>query len=140
VIGCGAVAASMIPRRAVSHSFKHGNISIGHAWALPSSMGEGQVFMPLLNAGTSVERLVTARTDNAAVVELRRNNHYSDPPEDAFELAPMKPFPMRPTAYHLRLVGLQRPLRVGDLFNMVLDFEVAGEVDIEVYVETAPGD
>jgi periplasmic copper chaperone A len=140
VIGIAICAAVVRARHAAGHSSKHGDIAIGHAWALPSTLNEGQVFMPLLNSGKSVERLVTARTDIAAIVELRRNNHYSDQAEEAFVLLPFKPFPMRPTAYHLRLVGLQQPLLVGRRFNMVLDFELAGEADLEVHVEGAPGD
>jgi copper(I)-binding protein len=96
--------------------------------------------MPLLNNGSSVERLVAARADIATLVELRRNNHYSDPAEDSLDLLPRRPFPMRPTAFHLRLVGLQRPLLIGDRFNMVLDFELAGEIEIDVDVEAVPGE
>jgi copper(I)-binding protein len=47
---------------------------------------------------------------------------------------------MRPTARHLRLVGLRKPLKMGDRFRMILDFLNAGEVEIEVMVEEKPGD
>jgi periplasmic copper chaperone A len=123
-----------------AHSVIHADLLIGHSWALPSNLNEGQVFMPILNKAAKVDKLIAARTDFAATVELRRNNRYSDPAEEAFVLPPNKPFAMRPTAFHLRLVGLQRPLRLGDRFNMVLDFENAGEAGVEVYVEASPGD
>jgi periplasmic copper chaperone A len=127
-------------RPAESHSYMLSNLLIGHAWALPSSLAEGQAFMPILNKGPKIEKLLSARMDFAATVELRRNNRYSDPPEQAFQLEPNRPLPMRPTGFHLRLIGLQRPLRISDHFNLVLDFELAGETSVEVYVETAPGD
>jgi copper(I)-binding protein len=55
-------------------------------------------------------------------------------------LEPGKPVPMRPTGRHLRLVGLNGPLVLGNRFSLVLDFLNAGEVEIEAYVEAKPGD
>ncbi len=47
---------------------------------------------------------------------------------------------MRPTATHLRLVGVKQPLKLGDRFKIILDFLNSGEVEIEVFVEEKPGD
>jgi copper(I)-binding protein len=47
---------------------------------------------------------------------------------------------MRPTARHLRLIGLSKPLAAGDRFLLVLDFLNAGEVEIEVVVEAGSGE
>ena len=55
------------------------------------------------------------------------------------KLDPDKPLPMRPTARHLRLIGLTKPLAAGDRFLLVLDFLNAGEVEIEVVVEAGSG-
>jgi copper(I)-binding protein len=71
---------------------------------------------------------------------LRLNNRYDDPPLTAIALDPKKPVPMRPTARHLRLIGLKQPLNKGDRFNLILDFLNAGETTIEVIVEEKPGD
>lgn len=128
------------PTSALAHSLKHGNIAIGHAWALPSAISDGQAFMPLFNDGKDDDALVAARTDAAAFVELRRNARYDDPAETQFELNPGKPLAMRPSARHLRLVGLTKPLEIGDRFSLVLDFLKAGEVELECHVERAPGD
>ena len=46
---------------------------------------------------------------------------------------------MRPTATHLRLVGMRQPLKLGDRFKIVLDFLNSGEIEIEVFVEEKPG-
>lgn len=123
-----------------SHSLKWGDIKIGHAWALPAVFGvDGQVFMPLFNAGKTPDSLIAARSSMAGIVELRTNNRYDDPPAKEFSLEPAKPLAMRPTAYHLRLMGLRKPLKLDDRFFIVLDFLNAGEIEIEVYVETKPG-
>ena len=123
------------PIAAQAHSFKLGAINIGHAWALPSQQTDGQVFMPILNTGKAADSLVGARSDAAGLIELRKNNRYDDPPLKEFVLEPGKPFPMRPTAYHLRLVGLSKPLVKGDKIKIMLDFLNAGEIEIEVHVQ-----
>ena len=40
---------------------------------------------------------------------------------------------------HLRLIGLTRTLKAGDRFDMILDFQKAGEVTVEVIVEDGSG-
>jgi periplasmic copper chaperone A len=128
------------PAAAQAHSFKHGNIAIGHAWALPSQQTDAQVFMPLVNNGEEPDSLVAARTPAATLVELRPYNRYDELPMKEFVLDPHKPFPMRPTARHLRLVGLTKPLLKGDVFSLVLDFLNAGEIEIEIRVADSAGE
>jgi periplasmic copper chaperone A len=128
------------PSVAMAHSFKVGAINIGHAWALPTTQQDAQVFMPLLNTGSVQDSLVAARTDIASLVELRPNNKYDDAPLQAFVLDGGKPFAMRPTSKHLRIVGLAKPLVKGDRFKIVLDFLNAGEIEIEVHVADKPGE
>ncbi len=125
---------------AQAHSLKLGDIKIGHAWALTAEVAvDGQVFMPLFNAGKIPDSLIAARSSMAGTVELRTNNRYDDPPAKEFVLEPAKPLAMRPTAHHLRLVGLRTPLKLDERFSIVLDFLNAGEIEVEVYVETKPG-
>jgi periplasmic copper chaperone A len=124
-----------------AHSYEAGAIKIGHAWALPAPMGiDGQVFMPLLNTGTEPDSLVASRTDMASYIEIRAHNKYDILPLKEFYLEPGKPLAMRPTSKHLRVVGLNKPFVLGDKFMLVLDFLNAGEVEVEVHVEHAPGD
>ena len=131
--------AMIVPAVAQAHSFKLGDIAIGHAWALPSQQNDGQVFFPLANQGTERDELVGARSDICSVIELRQNNRYDDPALKSIALDPKKPVPMRPTARHLRLIGLKQALKVGDRFTVILDFLNAGEIEIEVFIEEKPG-
>ena len=134
------LAGLLLPTIAQAHSFRHGNIAIGHLWALPSQQNDAQVFFPLANRGTEHDELVAARSEICTTTELRQNNRYDDAPLTSIALDPKKPVPMRPTARHLRLVGLKRPLLIGDHFKIILDFLNSGEVEIDVIVEPAAGD
>jgi periplasmic copper chaperone A len=130
-----------LPATARAHSYTHGAIAIGHAWALPSEIsGEGQAFVPIVNMGKKPDELLAARSSVCTQIELRRNNRYDDPPLSSFVLEPGKPLPMRPTARHLRLMGLKGPLLLDQRFTVILDFLNAGETEIEFHVEKTPGD
>lgn len=134
----GLVACPAIAR---AHSYRLGDIAIGHAWALPTEVsGEGQAFVPLVNNGKAADELVAARSSVCGAIELRRNNRYDDPPLASFVLEPGRPLPMRPTARHLRLMGLRAPLVLDQRFTIILDFLNAGETEVEFHVENAPGD
>ncbi len=123
-----------------AHSYKVNGIAIGHAWALPAEQGvSGQVFMPIVNQNAEADALIAARGDICATIQLRKNARYDDPPEEQFDLPPGKPLPMRPTARHLRLIGLKQPLVKGDEFSLVLDFRLAGEIEVTVNVEDKEG-
>lgn len=137
----GLAGALCGPATARAHSYRAGDIAIGHAWALPARVSrEGQAFVPLVNEGTATDELVAARSSICGTIELRRNNRYDDPPLTSFVLEPGKPLPMRPTARHLRLMGLEGPLVLGQSFTIILDFLNAGEAEVAFHVEDAPGD
>lgn len=133
------LAVAVAAPRALAHSFKLGEIAIGHVWGLPSETPETQVFAPLSNRGQEADELVAARSDICSMIELRQNNRYDDPALTAIALEPGKPVAMRKGARHLRLIGLTRPLKVGDRFDMILDFQKAGEITVEVIVEDGSG-
>ncbi len=136
---CATLPLLLLPSAASGHSFKHGTIAIGHAWALPVQHGDGQLFFPLLNKGSEADALVAARSAICSHIELRQNNRYDDPPLQSIVLEPRRPVPMRPTALHLRLVGMRAPLVLDDRFPLILDFLKSGETLIEVMVEEKPG-
>lgn len=137
----GLAAAAAWPAAARAHSYRLGDIAIGHAWALPAQVSrDGQAFVPLVNDGKVADELVAARSSVCGAIELRRNNRYDDPPLTSLLLEPGKPLPMRPTARHLRLMSLRDPLILDQHFTIILDFLNAGEMEVEFHVENAPGD
>jgi len=133
-----AISAAFSPA-ALAHSYKVGQIAIGHVWGLPSELTETQVFVPMSNRGQEADELVAARSPVCSMIELRQNNRYDDPALKSIELQPGKPLAMRKAARHLRLIGLSKPLKAGDRFEMTLDFLKAGETVVEVIVEDGAG-
>lgn len=136
----GLAALALGAPRAQAHSYKVGSIEIGHAWALPSGASEAQAFCPLFNGGEAPDELTGAHSSICTRIELRRNNAYDDPPLGSFVLDPGRPLAMRPTARHLRLVGLQGPLALGQRFTVILEFRNAGEAEVAFHVEKTPGE
>ncbi len=138
ILGLGALALGA--RQAQAHSYKVGDIEIGHAWALPSEGTEAQAFCPLFNSGPAADELIAASSSICTRIELRRNNTYDDPPLSSFVLDPGRPLALRPTARHFRLMGLQGPLPLDQRFTVILAFRNAGEAEVEFHVEKTPGD
>ena len=134
-----ALIASLfaLPRLARADSVTHGAILIGPAWALPADHGDGQLFVPLRNAGRRPDALIAARSGICSLIELRRNSRYDDPPLDRIALEPEQTVPMQPTDRHLRLVSLRYPLKAGENLAVTLDFLFAGEVEIAAAVRAA---
>ncbi|MBC8035720.1 MAG: copper chaperone PCu(A)C [Rhizobiales bacterium] len=132
--------ALLAPATVQAHSTKLGHIAIGHSWAPPSQQADGQVFFPIVNNGTTPDELIAARSEICSLIELRENNRYGEAALKSITLEPGKPAAMRPSARHLRLIGLNKPLNQGDSFKIVLEFLNAGEIEIEVIVEPSASD
>jgi copper(I)-binding protein len=103
--------------------------------------GTGAGFMTLRNAGAQADRLVSARAAIARAVEL--HSHTNDNgvmrmrPVPAIEVPAGGEALLRPGSFHLMLIGLQAPLRQGERIPVTLVFERAGEVAVELSVESA---
>ena len=136
-----AALASALPPDAAAHDYRFGAIAVGHVWAPPSDpKADGiPVYGPLLNEGTTVERLVGASSPIAKTVRFRIAKDGKTTWPDAVELAPGKPLALAPWRVHLWLSGVKRPLKDGDSFVLTLTFAQAGQHTVKVIVERTPG-
>lgn len=124
----------------LAHSFKLGEIDIGHPYARPTR--EGQLvaggYLKLTNKGAA-DRLLSARSPAADAAEIHSMTMDGDVMKmrqvDAIELATGQTVELKPGGYHLMLMGLKAPLKAGDQFPLTLKFENAGEVVVTVKVE-----
>lgn len=133
-----AMAASL----SQANDTKVGGITIGHAFARSTVPGQkaGGAYLTLNNQGAA-DRLVGARTDRAASVELHTMGMDGDVMRmreiDAIDLPSGKVVELKSGGLHLMLMGLKEPLKVGERFPLTLKFEKAGEVKVDVSVERA---
>lgn len=115
------------------------------AWARPTAAGQavGGGYVRLVG-GAASDRLVAARTDIAARVELHTmsmdGNIMRMRQVDAVAVPAGQTVELKPGGLHLMLMDLKAPLVAGSQFALTLQFEKAGDVKVDVQVRTAaPG-
>lgn len=119
-------------------------ISVETVWARPSpgAMTMSAAYFTITDIG-SPDRLVGVSTPAADKAELHESidDHgvmkMRGVPGVALERG--KPVTFAPGGYHVMLMGLKQPLKVGDHFPLTLSFEHAAPVTVTVTVQTAPG-
>lgn len=121
------------------------SVAISDAFALasPGAARSGAAFMVISNAGTQDDRLVEARSDIAARVEL--HTHLMDSSgvarmvevEDGFPVPAGGSHALQRGADHVMFMGLHQPLEAGQTVHVTLVFEQAGEVEVEIPVVEA---
>ncbi|HZT55052.1 MAG TPA: copper chaperone PCu(A)C [Burkholderiaceae bacterium] len=135
-----AAALALAGAIAHAHSFKLGEIEIGHPYARATAAGQptGGGFLKLDNKGRD-DKLLSVRAAVSAGVELHAMRMDGDVMRmrqvDAIALPAGQTVELKPGGFHIMFVGLKAPLKAGDKFPMTLTFEKAGEVEVTVNVE-----
>ena len=143
----GAFALAVLTAGAASaHDYTLQNLRIDHpfARATPPGAQSGGVYLTIENRGTSKDRLVKVASPAAATVELHSmtmdGNVMRMRAIAGLDIAPGAVVTLGSAGYHVMLVGLARPLVVGDRIAMTLTFEKAGAVEVTALVEAmVPG-
>lgn len=139
-----ALSLSAIAFAAHAHSFKLGELTIGHPYARSTAPGQpaGGAYLSIRNAGTAGDKLVSASADVSKTVELHEMKMEGDVMRmrevSAVEVPAGKAVELKPGGLHIMLMGLKAPLKQGEKFPLKLKFEKAGEVTVTVNVE-GPG-
>lgn len=127
-----------------AHSFKLGELTIGHPYARATAPGQpaGGAYLNIQNAGASGDKLVSASADVSKSVELHEMKMEGTVMRmrevSAVDVPAGKAVELKPGGLHIMLMGLKAPLKQGDKFPLKLKFEKAGEVTVTVNVE-GPG-
>jgi copper(I)-binding protein len=137
-----AAVAALAALPAAAQDRAAGDIRIAQPWTRAAGANaNGAGFMVLRNAGTRADRLLSAATPAARAVEL--HTHLRE--GDVMRMRPVQDIPvpagetveLRPGGMHLMLIGLAAPLQQGGRVPLTLRFEHAGEVQVELIVESA---
>lgn len=96
----------------------------------------GVVYLTLVNEGREADRLIGAKSDIAAAVELHQTTMEGGvmkmrPVSGGVEVPAGGRVEFKSGSYHIMLIGLKRNLKVGDRFTVTLEFEKSGTLTVE---------
>ncbi|RPE66355.1 hypothetical protein EDD53_2057 [Pacificibacter maritimus] len=123
------------------------DITISDAYARSSgpSAKSGAAFFVIENTGDTADRLLSASSDMAKLVEL--HTHIEDDGvmkmrevKDGIEVPAMGVHALQRGADHVMFMGLNTPMVQGETFDVTLTFEQAGEVTVTIPVDLARSD
>lgn len=120
-----------------------GDITIDDPYARVSTMmsKSGAAFMVIHNAADADDRLVGARSDVAAKVELHTHKENAEGVmqmlrvEDGFAIPAGGSHALARGGDHVMFLGLNRPLKHGDVVDVTLTFEQAGDMTVAIPVD-----
>jgi len=124
-----------------AHEYRADQLRIDHpfARATPPGARTGAVFFTVDNASKEADRLLRASTPIAAGVVLHQmaleDGVMKMRAVPSVEVRAGGRLELKPNGYHLMLLDLKQPLKIGEKFPLTLTFEDAGTVLISVWVE-----
>jgi hypothetical protein len=109
------------------------------ARATPPGAKSGGAYLIIENSGTTAVTLVGAASPIAGAVELHQmamdGGVMTMRAVGALDVPPGGRLELKPGGYHVMLLDLKQPLKVGDKFPLKLSFQNLGTLDIAVEVE-----
>lgn len=129
------------PTAAPAHSYELGDLAVGHIWAPQPVDGSGSIpiYAGVLNSSSKPISLVGATTSVGGEVRIRKTKNGSVQWPERIEFLPGRPFALAPWREHLWVTGLKLRLEQGDSFNLTLNFDHAGTLDVTVVIESEAG-
>ncbi|RYF92271.1 MAG: copper chaperone PCu(A)C [Caulobacteraceae bacterium] len=123
---------------------KAGAIDISGAWSRPAPAGGNGVGYVVLANGGKADRLLAASTPVAGRVEIHESmvmggKAMMHPRPRGVDLPAGKTVALKPEGFHLMLIKLNRPLKVGESVAVTLKFEKAGSVTVPFKVQATAG-
>jgi copper(I)-binding protein len=143
VIAACIVTGVLSSSAAAEHGFRKGDLDVRHPWtrATPPGATNAAGYLEIRNSGKEPDRLVGASTPNGERVELHMTVREGDVMKmrevQSFEVPAGQRLTLRPGGQHLMIVGLKKPLAVDARIPLTLRFERAGEIRVELRVQSA---
>lgn len=117
-----------------------GGITISGAWARPGfSGGNSAVYFIIENSGEQADSLLSAEANVSQHVQLHESmmdnsGMMSMHEQERVEAPARDQIAFQPGGLHVMLINLNEDLNPGDRFNLVLIFQGAGQVPVDVEV------
>jgi copper(I)-binding protein len=135
------ILAWALPGLAAAADFTVGKIEIRNPWtrATPRGSHVAGAYMTITNNGSSPDRLVGGSMVGAAQFQVHRMIEEEGvakmrPVEGGLEIKPGETVELKPSSYHIMVMGLEQPLQQGLAVKGTLVFEKAGKLDVEFSV------
>ncbi len=136
------IASLLLISPALANDYKVAALEVAHPWAraTPPSAPAGGGFLTITNTGSTPDRLVSARSPVANLVQVHEMKMDGSvmrmrEVENGLEIPAGKSVTLAPGGYHLMMMGLKAPLKQGTQVPVTLVFEKAGPLDVELNVE-----
>jgi len=131
----------VVATSAFAQDYKLGTLQISQPWAraTPASAPAGGGFLTITNTGTAPDRLVSASSPAAELVQVHEMKMDGAvmrmrEVEKGLEIPAGGTVTLAPGGFHLMMMGLKGPLKQGTNVPVTLVFEKAGKIEIELSV------
>ncbi|WP_420411825.1 copper chaperone PCu(A)C [Roseibium sp.] len=136
-----AAALSLVSLTAIASDYKAGDLMLSKAWtrATPPKAKAGGGFVEIMNMGSEADRLVAAKSDVAKKTELHEMAVTDGvmkmrEMEGGIEVPAGETVTLKPGGLHIMFMGLNQSFEEGSKVPVVLTFEKAGDVTVELDV------
>lgn len=147
VIAATTLGCALLTGQLIAHDYEIADLHIDHPWsrALPPVAKTGAAYLTIENHGERADRLLGVSTPVAGHAEMHEHIHKDGLMKmqqvETMALPAGDKVSFKPGSYHIMLFNLKQPLVAGERFPLTLQFEQAGELEVEVAVEQdAPAD
>jgi copper(I)-binding protein len=148
-LGIFVAFAITLASSAHAYDYKVGSIEIDRPWsrAVPKGATVAAGYLTIRNTGSEPDRLVSGSTPVAGKFEIHLMSMDNGvmrmrPVPDGVVIKPGETVELKPSSFHIMMMGLKQPIEKGKPFKGSLVFEKAGPIDIDFNVEavgaTAP--
>ncbi|WP_457626491.1 copper chaperone PCu(A)C [Persephonella sp.] len=116
-------------------------IVIKNPWvrAVPPTAKNSALFMIIQNNSDKTDVLKTVKSDVCKMVMIHRTVKQGDIMKmvhvHELQIPPRSKVALKPGSYHIMLMGLKRPLKVGEILEFKLIFKNAGEITVKAPVK-----
>lgn len=125
-----------------NNSEENNGILINNVWARPALAGNNSAaYFVIENNLKESDKLLSVESTIAEISEIHLSSNIDGvmkmAKQEFVEIKSGSTLEFKPMSYHIMLINLNRDLNVGDQFNLTLNFEKSGSLDIQVEIREA---
>ena len=120
------------------------SISVTEPWGWSSTPDRGAVYFTIENSGDQADRLVSASSDVAGMVQVHETTMVDGTAQmnevDGVDVPAGGSVTFEPGGYHVMMMDIPEPLEVGTTIDVVLSFETAGDITVAAEIREFTGE